>query len=188
MTTKIGEALKIARENQSLTQEEVSKKLYVTRQTVSRWEQNKTIPNIYVLKELSQLYELPLNDLISTTSEIDDRFNVVEMPQFTKKKVHLFSLIGVFIFNLYLLLAVSIISVCILLTGWFLAGVFSVSPIILATVNLMGLQVFTWHQLFLSLLLCLIGVASLFLLKKVTTLIYVWGKKYILFNYKSVWY
>lgn len=185
MTTKIGEALKTARENQSLTQDDVAKILFVTRQTVSRWEQNKTIPNIYVLQELSHLYKLPLDDLISTTTE--ETVNLDE-PTITRKKIHLFSFIGVFIFNLYLLLGISIVSVCVLLTGWFLAGIFSISPLILLTVNLLGLQLFTWHQLFLSVLLCLVGVTGLLLLKKLSMLIYIWGKKYILFNYRSVWY
>lgn len=183
MINQIGVPLKLARENQTLTQEEVATKLYVTRQTVSRWEQNKTIPNIYILKELSQLYQIPIDELTNnvTTESTEELTN-------PKKRIHLFPLIGVFVFNLYLLLGISIVSFCVITIGWFLAGVFSVSPILLITVNLMGLQLFTWHQLLLSFLLCLVGITGLFLLKKLTVLIYIWGKKYILFNYKSVWY
>ncbi|HDN2165251.1 TPA: helix-turn-helix transcriptional regulator, partial [Staphylococcus aureus] len=43
----ISNKLKSARLAKELTQSEVAKKLYVTRQTVSRWEQGKTLPNIY---------------------------------------------------------------------------------------------------------------------------------------------
>lgn len=39
-----------------MTQEQVAQKLFVTRQTVSRWEQDKTLPNVHVLKTLSVLY------------------------------------------------------------------------------------------------------------------------------------
>lgn len=45
----IGNALKEARMKSNYTQIQVAEKLYVPRQTISRWEQNKTIPNIYVL-------------------------------------------------------------------------------------------------------------------------------------------
>ncbi|WP_143808697.1 helix-turn-helix transcriptional regulator, partial [Oenococcus oeni] len=48
----LGESLKSARNAVGLTQDQVAKKMYVTRQTVSRWEQGKTLPNIYVLREL----------------------------------------------------------------------------------------------------------------------------------------
>lgn len=54
----LGHSLKQARATTDLTQEDIAKRLYVTRQTVSRWEQNKTLPNIFGLQELSSLYGL----------------------------------------------------------------------------------------------------------------------------------
>ncbi|MGJ5640039.1 helix-turn-helix transcriptional regulator, partial [Latilactobacillus curvatus] len=42
----VGNALKEARMNVGVTQEQVAQKLFVTRQTVSRWEQDKTLPNV----------------------------------------------------------------------------------------------------------------------------------------------
>lgn len=56
--------LQQARTIADLTQEEVADKLYVTRQTVSRWETNRTLPNIYILKDLSDLYNVSTDDLI----------------------------------------------------------------------------------------------------------------------------
>lgn len=44
-----------------VTQEQVAQKLLVTRQTVSRWEQDKTLPNVHVLKTLSVLYGTPID-------------------------------------------------------------------------------------------------------------------------------
>ncbi|MGO2831609.1 MAG: helix-turn-helix transcriptional regulator [Latilactobacillus curvatus] len=35
--------------------------MFVTRQTVSRWEQDKTLPNVHVLKTLSVLYGIPID-------------------------------------------------------------------------------------------------------------------------------
>lgn len=44
-----------------VTQEQVAQKLLVTRQTVSRWEQDKTLPNVHVLKTLGVLYGIPID-------------------------------------------------------------------------------------------------------------------------------
>ena len=64
----ISNKLKSARLAKELTQSEVAKKLYVTRQTVSRWEQGKTLPNIYVIQELSDLYGISLDELVVNTA------------------------------------------------------------------------------------------------------------------------
>lgn len=64
----ISNKLKSARLAKELTQSEVAKKLYVTRQTVSRWEQGKTLPNIYVIQELSDLYDISLDELVVNTA------------------------------------------------------------------------------------------------------------------------
>ncbi|HHP7503705.1 TPA: helix-turn-helix transcriptional regulator [Staphylococcus aureus] len=42
----ISKYLKEARESKGLTQNYVAKHLYVSRQTVSRWERGRTLPNI----------------------------------------------------------------------------------------------------------------------------------------------
>ena len=71
----IGKSLKQVRENAGFTQEEVASKLFVTRQTISRWEQEQTLPNIYALQELSALYEAPLEALINGNEAILEREN-----------------------------------------------------------------------------------------------------------------
>ena len=43
---KIGDKLKNARLDKKLTQEEVAEKLFVSRQSISNWENNKTYPDI----------------------------------------------------------------------------------------------------------------------------------------------
>ncbi|MGC3011551.1 helix-turn-helix domain-containing protein, partial [Enterococcus faecalis] len=47
-----------------MTQSVVAEKLYVTRLTISNWENNKTYPNIDCLIELSILYEMTLDRLL----------------------------------------------------------------------------------------------------------------------------
>lgn len=60
----IGTLLKKYREQQQLTQQDVADKLFVSRQSVSNWELNKNYPDIIKLIELSELYEVTLDELV----------------------------------------------------------------------------------------------------------------------------
>ncbi len=51
---KMREILKNLHENHNLTQEQMAKRVMVTRQAVSRWETGETQPNTDTLKLLSQ--------------------------------------------------------------------------------------------------------------------------------------
>ena len=51
------DVLKKLREKNSLTQEQMAKRVMVTRQAVSRWETGETQPNTDTLKLLSQEFE-----------------------------------------------------------------------------------------------------------------------------------
>lgn len=71
----LGNNLFKARKKKGLSQEEVAEKLGVSRQTVSKWETDETIPDILQSKKLSTLYGLSLDELIEFDigiKEIDD--------------------------------------------------------------------------------------------------------------------
>lgn len=53
-----------ARRKSGLSQEEVAEKLGVSRQTISKWELDETLPDICQSKKLSNLYHLTLDELI----------------------------------------------------------------------------------------------------------------------------
>lgn len=53
------------RKNNNLTQDEMAKKLFVTRQAVSRWENGETIPNVDTLKLISNIFDVSINSLIT---------------------------------------------------------------------------------------------------------------------------
>ncbi|MCC8073585.1 MAG: methyltransferase domain-containing protein [Clostridiales bacterium] len=59
------------RKNNNLTQGEMAKKLFVTRQAVSRWENGKTIPNVDTLKLISNIFDISINSLI-TDNKLND--------------------------------------------------------------------------------------------------------------------
>ena len=62
---EFGEQLRSAREIKGLTQKALADQLYVTRQTVSRWECGERYPDIITLKKLSQVLSVSLDDLLS---------------------------------------------------------------------------------------------------------------------------
>ncbi|MCR5608765.1 MAG: helix-turn-helix domain-containing protein [Lachnospiraceae bacterium] len=49
-----------------LSQDALAKKVFVTRQAVSRWESGETIPNTETLKLLSELFGVSINTLLGT--------------------------------------------------------------------------------------------------------------------------
>ena len=62
---KIGSFLAELRKERKLTQAELGEKLGVTNKTVSRWETGSYMPPVEVLEELSNLYCLTINELLS---------------------------------------------------------------------------------------------------------------------------
>ncbi len=58
------EILKTLRESNHLTQEQMAKRVMVTRQTVSRWETGETQPNTDTLKLLSKEFNISINHLL----------------------------------------------------------------------------------------------------------------------------
>ncbi len=60
----LGTSLAQARRKAGLTQEAVAEKLGVSRQTISKWELNETLPDIRQSKRLAMLYRVTLDALI----------------------------------------------------------------------------------------------------------------------------
>lgn len=60
----LGNHLVQARKKAGLSQEAVAEKLGVSRQTISKWETDETVPDIYQSKKLAKLYHLSLDELI----------------------------------------------------------------------------------------------------------------------------
>lgn len=65
---KLYEKLKVYREKEGLSQNELAKKMNVTRQSVSRWETGKSYPDLDNLIFLSNLYNVSLDDLLKDTT------------------------------------------------------------------------------------------------------------------------
>lgn len=105
ITQSLGNNLKKARQNAGLSQEDVAEKLYYTRQAISRWELEKTNPNICVLIRLANLYKVDLNTIVTG----------IKLPE--KRKIfYPFSLFGVLAFNSIFGLALLTLVVAFLFT------------------------------------------------------------------------
>ena len=61
---KIANLIKTIREENNLTQKDLGDDLGVSAQAVSKWENGKNIPDIAVLKEISDKYNIDINDLL----------------------------------------------------------------------------------------------------------------------------
>lgn len=61
---EIGKKLQEARLKAGLTQEDVAEKIFVSRQTISNWENEKSYPDITSIIQLSDLYSMSLDELL----------------------------------------------------------------------------------------------------------------------------
>lgn len=67
---KIADKLKNARIQKEYTQEQVAEKLLVSRQTISSWENDKSLPDIISIIRMSELYGLSLDELIKGDKDL----------------------------------------------------------------------------------------------------------------------
>lgn len=74
----LGNNLFEARKRAGLSQDKVAEKLGITRQTISKWETNETIPDIYQAKKLAKLYNLSLDELIEFDMDIKEIEEVIK--------------------------------------------------------------------------------------------------------------
>ncbi|MDD4808700.1 MAG: helix-turn-helix transcriptional regulator, partial [Bacilli bacterium] len=67
------ENIKTLRKQKGLSQEELSIKLNVVRQTISKWEQGLSVPDSEMLISISEVFETPVSTLLGETiSETKD--------------------------------------------------------------------------------------------------------------------
>ncbi|MDO4437706.1 MAG: helix-turn-helix transcriptional regulator [Coriobacteriaceae bacterium] len=60
----ISNQIKMRREAMGLSQEQLAEKLYVSRQTISNWERDKTYPDVQSLLMLSVLFDTSIDTLV----------------------------------------------------------------------------------------------------------------------------
>lgn len=74
----LGSSLYNARKKSGLSQEDVAEKLGISRQTISKWELDETLPDIRQSKRLSNLYHLTLDELIDFDIDLKEIEQIIE--------------------------------------------------------------------------------------------------------------
>lgn len=75
---RLGESLAQARKKAGLTQEAVAEKLGVSRQTISKWETDETLPDIRQSKKLADLYQVTLDELVAFDLEVQELTEMID--------------------------------------------------------------------------------------------------------------
>ena len=63
---EFNQRLKYLRKKEKLTQEELAEKLNVSRQAVTKWESGQALPDISNLKEIANLFQITIDELLDT--------------------------------------------------------------------------------------------------------------------------
>lgn len=98
----IGNQIKKYREQLKISQEELADKIFVTRQTISNWENNKNYPDIKSLSLLSYNLNVSLDDLIK--GDVEKMKEIIDEEEI--KKLNFYSKILTVCFVALILLAV----------------------------------------------------------------------------------
>ena len=74
----LGKNLQVLRKMTNMTQEGLAEKMNVSRQTISKWETDETLPDIRQAKRLAVLYHLSLDELIRFDADVKEIQEVIE--------------------------------------------------------------------------------------------------------------
>ena len=61
---KLSEQIKKYRKENNLTQEQFASKLFVSKQAVSKWETNRSYPDINLLPQIAEMLNISIDELI----------------------------------------------------------------------------------------------------------------------------
>ena len=67
---ELGKQIKMHRQKAQLSQEELANRVYVSRQTISNWENDKSYPDVNSLVLLSEVFQVSLGNLIKGDIEV----------------------------------------------------------------------------------------------------------------------
>ena len=99
----VGKYIKFLRERNNLTQEELAKKVPVTREAVSKWETGRRIPDIETLIILSKIFNVPIESLLSGGESDNAMVNLYKDNINLHKKVGILLLVTILIIITFLI-------------------------------------------------------------------------------------
>ena len=92
---ELGQQLKAHRKELGISQDELAEKIFVSRQSISNWENNKTYPDIHTLLLLAETFGVYLDELIKgDVEEMKEEINAQERAGFNRDTV-CFAIFGI---------------------------------------------------------------------------------------------
>lgn len=92
---ELGQQLKAHRKELGISQDELAEKIFVSRQSISNWENNKTYPDIHTLLLLAETFDVSLDELIKgDVEEMKEEINAQERAGFNRDSV-CFAIFGI---------------------------------------------------------------------------------------------
>ncbi len=106
---KIGQFIKSEREKLGMTQDELSKKIHIGREAISKWERGKTIPSTETILQLCKIINVTTDEFLAgeRNTKIDVSLKLYEEQNRIRKK-------------LKLMIAILFISTCAFLFSYFI--------------------------------------------------------------------
>lgn len=83
---ELGKQIKKYRQEAKLSQDELANRIYVSRQTISNWENDKSYPDVNSLVLLSEIFQISLDKLIK--GDIDTMKEAIQNEEITKLKCY----------------------------------------------------------------------------------------------------
>ena len=114
--------LKTLRKNKGISQEELSVKLNVVRQTISKWESGLSVPDAEMLISISEVFETPVSEILGENIEekekndikvISEKLEIIneqlskKQKQKRKRTINFLIVLDVCIILLFIILAIS---------------------------------------------------------------------------------
>ena len=165
---KIGKFIALNRKNKGLTQEQLAEKLGVTNKTVSRWETGKYMPDLSLLKPLSEELGITLNELLSGEKIEEQKIventekNIINTIDYSSKKVeNEHKKISIILMILGAIISISALTILSKESSW--CSIYSIIGIIIFVIGLVrNLKKFTKIQKLGIGIVLFIGIFGIF--------------------------
>jgi Predicted transcriptional regulators len=173
---ELHEIIKQHRLEKGITQEQLAERLFITRQSISRWETGKVNPPLNALYDLSDFYNLSLEEFLGGKKIMK------------QSKLNLLSLLGSLTLNFFLLSTFGIFILGVWLAAWIIIIAFIFSPVILFVVNIARLQIFSWDQTVYAIILFLLGLVLFRPMLNLSKILYQIIARYFRYNISNIYY
>jgi len=153
MADTIGKRIKQQREKLALTQKQVAERLYVTQQTIARWESDKHVPPVKAIQDLSDLFGVNAAFFFGEERLVAHKFNVLAL---------IGSLIVNFLF--FVVALVVLIPLQLGILGLAVSGL--IAPIVVLWQSIQQVEPFTISRLLASMVMLTVALVALPIIKQ----------------------